>query len=104
MKLVVLASILPALALAARPGQFNVAPSGVACGKGTTISVPDAGAKGNFNPAQSTVVNLKVSGNCHISLYPQANQGGGVSQRLNTDTTGTCITGGPWKSYGYYCD
>jgi len=111
-----------------RPVAFNVAPQGAcmypspalaltdvsnqtspACGSGTTISCspsPGNPCKGNFSPAQASVVVTRAAGNCHLNLYPQANQAGGVSQRLNTDTTGTCVftSTANWRSYGIFCD
>ncbi|KAL0571629.1 hypothetical protein V5O48_010322 [Marasmius crinis-equi] len=89
---------------------FNVAPAGASCGSGTTITCfspsPSNSCKGNFNPKQASIVVTQAQGNCHISLYPQANQQGGVIQRLNTDTTGTCVFTGSatWASYGVFCD
>ncbi|KAF8873372.1 hypothetical protein CPB84DRAFT_1753298 [Gymnopilus junonius] len=91
------------------PVAFNVAVAGKACGTGTTITcvlAPGQSCKGNFSPAQASVVVTTAHGNCHVSLYPQSNQGGGVSQRLDTDTTGTCVftNVATWKSYGIFCD
>ncbi|KDR72313.1 hypothetical protein GALMADRAFT_1343973 [Galerina marginata CBS 339.88] len=89
---------------------FNVAPAGVYCGHGTTITCsPIAGSvvcKNNFTPKQASIVVTHAQGNCHISLYPENNQHGGVIQRLNTDTTGTCIYTdvAEYQSYGIYCD
>ncbi|KAF9535549.1 hypothetical protein CPB83DRAFT_901254 [Crepidotus variabilis] len=105
---------LVAVALCAAPQalatvSFNVAPAGTVCGHGTTITcTPSPGhpCKGNFNPKQASIVVTQAQGNCHVSLYPQNNQAGGVAQRLNTDTTGTCVftSTATWQSYGIYCD
>ncbi|KAF8972066.1 hypothetical protein BDZ97DRAFT_1010231 [Flammula alnicola] len=92
-----------------RPVAFNVAPQGAACGTGTTISCSPSTSspcKGNFNPAQASIVVTEAAGNCHVSLYTEDNQAGGVVQRLDTDTTGTCVftSAATWKSYGIFCD
>ena len=80
-----------------------------ACGSGTTISCspsPGNPCKGNFSPAQASIVVTKAAGNCHVSLYTESNQGGSATERLNTDTTGTCVftSAATWKSYGVFCD
>ncbi len=65
-----------------------------ACGAGTTISCTlssGQSCKGNFSPKQASVVVTQAHGNCHVSLYPDNDQQGGVIQRLDTDTTGTCV-------------
>ncbi|KAF9523886.1 hypothetical protein CPB83DRAFT_886604 [Crepidotus variabilis] len=75
-----------------RTVAFNVAPAGASCGSGTTIfctTGSGGSCKGNFNPKQASIVVTQAAGNCHVSLYPQNNQAGGVVERLNTDTTGT---------------
>ncbi|PPQ93594.1 hypothetical protein CVT25_005474 [Psilocybe cyanescens] len=87
---------------------FNVAPLGTSCGDGTTISCnlsPGQSCKGNFNPKQASIVVTHALGNCHVSLYPQNNQQGGVIQRLDTDTTGTCVftSVAEYQSYGIFC-
>ncbi|KDR69474.1 hypothetical protein GALMADRAFT_160467 [Galerina marginata CBS 339.88] len=92
-----------------RPVAFNVAPLGTPCGHGTTISCapsPGSPCKGNFNPKQASIVVTEAAGNCHVSLYPQNNQAGGVIQRLDTDTTGTCVftSVAEYQSYGIFCD
>ncbi|ORY14907.1 hypothetical protein BCR34DRAFT_585455 [Clohesyomyces aquaticus] len=104
MKLTLITCLLPLLALADRPATFNVADGNVECGRGSTIFPSDAPAKGNFATIQNKIIPYKISKNCHISLYPKDNQQGGVSQRLTTEWVGYCMTGGAWKSYGYYCD
>ncbi|KAF9526667.1 hypothetical protein CPB83DRAFT_455782 [Crepidotus variabilis] len=104
-----------AVALCALPQAFatvafNVSPLNKNCGAGTTITCSGLtsghSCKGNFSPNQAKIVVTTAQGNCHVSLYPQANQGGGVAQRLNTDTSGTCVETNvaSWASYGVYCD
>ncbi|MCJ1476759.1 hypothetical protein MMC13_005428 [Lambiella insularis] len=84
--------------------QFIVSPPGVSCGSGTLITA-NPGNKGNFSSGQATIVVTQAAGNCHVSLYTGSNQSGSITERLNTDTTGTCVTtSGTWLSYGYYCD
>ncbi|KAF8871058.1 hypothetical protein CPB84DRAFT_1754179 [Gymnopilus junonius] len=90
------------------PVAFNVAPLGTSCGHGTTITCvlsPGQSCKGNFNPAQASIVVTEALGNCHVSLYTQPDQQGGVTQRLDTDTTGTCVFTNiaTWESYGIFC-
>ncbi|KAF8956759.1 hypothetical protein BDZ97DRAFT_1955759 [Flammula alnicola] len=54
-----------------RPVAFNVAPQGAACGTGTTISCSPSTTspcKGNFNPAQASIVVTEAAGNCHAAL------------------------------------
>ncbi|MCJ1316831.1 hypothetical protein MMC15_002152 [Xylographa vitiligo] len=86
------------------PTAFNVSPKGVSCGSGTTIYCSGSGCKGNFSPAQDTIVITEAAGNCHVSLYTGENQSGTITERLDTDTTGTCVTtSGSWLSYGFYC-
>ncbi|KJA16898.1 hypothetical protein HYPSUDRAFT_206691 [Hypholoma sublateritium FD-334 SS-4] len=106
---------LVALTISAIAGQaiasnvaFNVAPLGTPCGDGTTISCnlsPGQSCKGNFNPKQASIVVTQALGNCHVSLYPSNDQQGGVIQRLDTDTAGTCIftSVAEYQSYGIFC-
>ncbi|KJA16860.1 hypothetical protein HYPSUDRAFT_46895 [Hypholoma sublateritium FD-334 SS-4] len=87
---------------------FNVAPQGAACGSGTTISCTlssGQSCKGNFSPKQASIVVTQAHGNCHVSLYPDNDQQGGVIQRLDTDTTGTCVftSAAEYQSYGIFC-
>ncbi|MCJ1439266.1 hypothetical protein MMC27_008658 [Xylographa pallens] len=83
----------PAGNLVARngPTRFTVSPPGASCGSGTSIYCSGTGCKGNFSPGQSTIVVTEAAGNCHISLYTGSNQSGTITERLNTDTTGTCL-------------
>ncbi|KAF8899749.1 hypothetical protein CPB84DRAFT_1847538 [Gymnopilus junonius] len=81
-----------------RPIAFNVAPAG----QGEISSFMWNGHNNlllsgsrtilqrRLHPAQASIVITETAGNCHVSLYPQANQQGGVTQRLNTDTGGIC--------------
>ncbi|KAL0567453.1 hypothetical protein V5O48_014540 [Marasmius crinis-equi] len=100
----------PALATVA----FNVVPVGVSCGSGATITCnsPSAGSpcKGNFSPKQASILVTQAQSGCHISLYPQNNQQGGVVARVSADQLATaCVprpmpTAATWQSYGVYCD
>ena len=79
-----------------------------ACGSGTTITctlAPGQSCKGNFSPAQASIEIIIALSGCHVSLYPQSNQQGGVTERLDTGTAGICVFTGSaiWKSYGIYC-
>ncbi|PPQ78253.1 hypothetical protein CVT25_011712 [Psilocybe cyanescens] len=106
--LVALGAVFASNQVMANNVAFNVAPVGTACGSGTTISCnlsPGKSCKGNLNPKQSSIVITQALGNCHVSLYPQNDQHGGVIQRLNTDSTGTCVftSVAQYQSYGIYC-
>ncbi|KAF8240482.1 hypothetical protein L208DRAFT_751115, partial [Tricholoma matsutake] len=79
-----------------------------ACGSGMTISCnlsPGQSCSGNFNPIQASIIITEALGNCHVNLYPENNQQGGIVQSLDTDTTGTCIFTNPaqYQSYAIFC-
>ncbi|KAF8875723.1 hypothetical protein CPB84DRAFT_1966705 [Gymnopilus junonius] len=92
-----------------RPVAFNVAPAGQACGTGTTIFCspsPGSPCTGNFEPAQASIVVTEAAGNCQVELFPEENQQGGVTESLDTDTTGTCVftNVATWSSYEIICN
>ncbi|KDR68105.1 hypothetical protein GALMADRAFT_146591 [Galerina marginata CBS 339.88] len=105
-----------------KPISFNVSPKFAPCGSGTTISCSASSTvscKGNFNPAQQSVVVTRAAPGCHISLYPDNDEVGGATTRVDAGVVGSCafapvtvttvgatmVTSiGTWRSYGVFCN
>ncbi|KAJ7617131.1 hypothetical protein FB45DRAFT_1034431 [Roridomyces roridus] len=79
---------------------------GTAIGPCTQATINAHACKGNFSPGQRCLHVGETHPNCHISVYAQPNQQGGVVQRISTASEGTIEASGDdaaWLSYGVFC-
>ncbi|KAJ7207496.1 hypothetical protein GGX14DRAFT_396320 [Mycena pura] len=93
---------------------FVVSPSNTNtdCDPGTAIScsqdtITADACKGNFTPGQRCLHIAATHPDCHVSLYTEDNQQGGVQARLSTASGGSIIEASDdeaaWLSYGIFC-